>query len=159
MCRAGCSSCCNHDLSVFEVEADSVRAAVLRLPGETLDRVTRQAREVQDRKARGESPACPLLVDDRCCIYDSRPIICRTQGLPLLYAADDGNQEVDFCRLNFAQTGATQELDGDHLVPLDALNCRLAALDLRRSLSFGVPANQGGSRKTMSAIILEVARA
>src|SRR2546426_7210761 len=88
VCRAGCSGCCHHHLSVFEVEAVVVREAVAALPAEIRERIRHQAREVREREARGEPVACPLLLDDRCAIYSSRPLICRTQGLPLLIEAE-----------------------------------------------------------------------
>src|SRR5205085_2454277 len=107
VCRAGCSGCCHHHLSVFEVEAAAVREAVAALSTEMRERIGQQAREVRGRERRGEPVACPLLVNDRCSIYSSRPLICRTQGLPLLIETEDGSQEVDFCSLNFTAPGAT----------------------------------------------------
>src|SRR5512140_2619635 len=89
-CRPGCDSCCRHDLTVFEVEAASVRAAFLDLPDATRSVVVEQAEEVQARKALGQRHSCPFLVEDRCAIYPLRPVICRTQGFPLLIRTDDG---------------------------------------------------------------------
>lgn len=154
-CRAGCSSCCGHDLSIFEAEAAAVRSALPALPIHVRERVIHQARLVQARKVREEYVACPLLVDDLCAIYDARPIICRTQGLPLLYTAEDGRQEVDYCRLNFTRPAATQDLDPDHLVQLDELNFKLAVTNLRYCRNLGILPAESGNRKPMSAIILE----
>ena len=95
-CRAGCSGCCRHHLSVFAVEAEEARAAIEILPAQVRASVEGQAREVIKREARGEPVACPLLVNDRCSIYESRPMICRTQGLPLLMEAEDGEQLCPF---------------------------------------------------------------
>jgi Fe-S-cluster containining protein len=156
VCHADCSGCCGHDLSVFEVEADTVRTAVQALPAELRQQLARQARDVQEHKAKGEPFVCPLLVDNRCLIYEARPIICRTQGLPLLYRAEDGNPEVDYCPLNFTQPGATQDLDADYLVQLDAVNFRLAATNLDYCRSLGLTPSESGKRKPMSAIIFEV---
>jgi Fe-S-cluster containining protein len=49
---------------------------------------------------------CPALEEDgRCRIYDSRPLVCRTFGLPIR----DGAQYIgDICELNF--TEASQEV-------------------------------------------------
>lgn len=101
VCRSGCSGCCRHHLSVFAVEAAAVRQAVDVLPEPLRQRLTQQAHKVLEMEAHGEPTACPMLVDDRCSIYAARPLICRTQGLPLLLEADDGEAEVDFCPLNF----------------------------------------------------------
>src|SRR6185436_15215063 len=155
VCRAGCSGCCHHHLSVFEVEAAAVREAVAALPRETRERIGQQAREVRELEARGEPVACPLLVDDHCAIYSSRPLICRTQGLPLLIETDDGGQEVDFCPLNFTAPDALDDLDEQHLVPLDELNLKLSLVNLHHCRTQGIPDAQSGQRQRMSDIILE----
>ena len=94
-------------------------------------------------------------MDDRCSIYESRPLICRTQGLPLLIESEDGEQEVDFCPLNFTEPGAIDDLDEDHLVPLDALNLRLALLNLEHCRETGLGDEASGARAKMADIILK----
>ncbi len=154
VCRAGCAGCCHHHISVFAVEAENARAAVEVLPVQIRARVDGQAREVIKREALDEPVACPLLIDDRCSIYESRPLICRTQGLPLLMEVEDGEQEVDFCPLNFAEAGAIDDLDEDHLVPLDALNLRLALVNLEHCRAAGLSDEASGERVKMADIIL-----
>ena len=61
-CKPGCTSCCRHDLTVFKIEAASVRAAFLDLPAETRSLVVAQAEEVQARKALGQRHHCPLMI-------------------------------------------------------------------------------------------------
>jgi hypothetical protein len=155
VCRAGCSGCCQHHLSLFPVEAAAVRRAVGALPAATQARIRQQAREVRAREAQGQPVACPLLVDDRCAIYEARPLMCRTQGLPLLFEAADGSPEVDFCPLNFTAPGATDELDEDHLVPLDRLNLKLALVNLHYVRATGLPDAASGARTAISDIVLE----
>lgn len=150
-CGPGCSGCCRHHLSVFRVEADAVREAYLALDPALRDRIRARAERVV---AGDESAACPMLIDDRCAIYEARPLICRTQGLPLLIEADDGGLEVDFCPLNFTQSGAVDELDEDHLVPLDAINTRLALVNIEYCAGLGVEAQDSGRRIGLSEIIL-----
>ena len=69
-CRKGCGGgCCVDDLTVFAVEAESIR----RRYGELL------ARGTPHREG-----ACAFLDDTGVCrIYAHRPYVCRTQGLPL----------------------------------------------------------------------------
>lgn len=155
VCRAGCSRCCHHHLSVFAVEAEEARAAIDALPAPVRARVEEQAGEAIKREARGEPVACPLLVEDRCSIYKSRPLICRTQGFPLLIEAEDGEQEVDFCPLNFTEAGAIDDLDEDHLAPLDALNLRLALLNLKHGRETRLRYDASGERMKMADIILK----
>jgi len=136
-----------------------VRVAVEALPEETRATVERQAREVIQREAQHQPVACPLLVESRCSVYESRPLICRTQGLPLLIqiegGADEGEAEVDFCPLNFTAPGAVDDLDGDHLVPLDELNLRLALVNLQHCRDQGVADEESMERQKMSEIILQ----
>lgn len=154
-CRAGCSGCCQHHLSVFPVEAARIEAALAELPVEMRARIVEQAVEVNQREAQGEPVACPMLVNDRCAIYQARPLICRTQGLPLLFEAEDGAQEVDFCPLNFTTPEAQNDLDEDYLVPLDELNTRLALANLQYCREAGIPDQDSGVRQRMSDIILK----
>ncbi len=153
-CRAGCSGCCQYHLSVFPVEAAHIATALAELPDELRARIETQARAVNEREAQGASVACPLLVDDRCAIYAARPLICRTQGLPLLFEAEDGAPEVDFCPLNFTAPDAVNELDEAHLVPLDELNTGLALANWQHCRDAGIAAEHSGARLRMSDIIL-----
>jgi len=154
-CRAGCSGCCHHHLSVFAVEAETVRTAIEELPTQVRARVEAQAREVIKREAHGEAVTCPLLIDDCCSIYQSRPLICRTQGLPLLMEAEDGEQEIDFCPLNFTEAGAVDDLDENNLAPLDAINLRLALVNLRHCREKGLGDEASGERIKLADIALE----
>ena len=156
-CRAGCSGCCQHHLSVFPVEAARIKAAVAALPDELRARIAQQARTVNEREAQAQPIACPLLVDERCSIYEARPLICRTQGLPLLFEAEAGGHEVDFCPLNFTAPGAVEDLEEQHLVPLDEVNFKLALVNLHYCRTEGIPAAQSGQRQRMSDLVLESA--
>ncbi|MEP7273746.1 MAG: YkgJ family cysteine cluster protein, partial [Acidobacteriota bacterium] len=153
-CRAGCSSCCHHHLSVFEVEAKAVSAAINALPLEVQTAVEEQAAAVLELEGQGSPVSCPLLIDDRCSIYENRPIICRTQGLPILLTDDDGVDEVDWCPLNFTSEAAEDDLDEAHLLRLDPLNLKLAVVNLNDSRESGLPDEVIGARKTMAEIIL-----
>ncbi len=95
-----------------------------------------------------------MLVDDRCAVYESRPLICRTQGLPLLIEAEDGEAEVDFCPLNFTAPDAVADLDETHLVPLDELNLKLALVNLQYCREQGIADDASGQRVPMANIIL-----
>jgi Fe-S-cluster containining protein len=158
VCRAGCSGCCHHHLSVFSVEAAAVSDAVKALPDETRRRVAEQACQVEEAERRGTDIACPLLVDERCAIYESRPLICRTQGLPLMYEAADGEQEVDFCPLNFTAPNAVDDLDEAQLVPLDALNLKLALINLQYCHENGIEPAHASERHKMSDVIAQTTR-
>jgi Fe-S-cluster containining protein len=131
-CKAGCSECCRH-LNLFPVEAASMADVVGKLPHET--------RELLSGRADwSEKSACPLLQDDRCLIYNARPVICRTHGLPLLLEVE-GGKKIDFCEENFR--GVTS-LPGDMVIDLETLNRLLTAINGRfEAESHGTPFGNG----------------
>lgn len=101
-CGPGCTACCHVTLTVSPVEA----AAIRRL-------LSRSATEVPDPRDEHDE-RCAMLDDHgRCSIYEARPLVCRTQGLPLRYPqgtipeeallgrARSGSDEVTWCPLNF----------------------------------------------------------
>ena len=111
-CRRGCSGCCVDDLTVFEVEA---RAIAHHHP-EVL---------VQAPHAVG---GCAFLdAEGACRIYNTRPYVCRTQGLPLRWLEDDGSELRDVCPLNLVDE-AIEQLPADACWPIGPVEARLAAL-------------------------------
>jgi hypothetical protein len=119
-CRDGCSRCCHQRFGVFEVEAHRVRAALARL-----SRADPVLRERVRRQA--DDPAalhhCALLVDDRCAVYDERPLICRTHGLPTR-VVDEGIASLQGCPLNF--TGG--DPPAQSVLELAAVNAPLSVM-------------------------------
>ncbi len=117
-CGPGCASCCQ-PFSVLAIEAACVREAIASLPAASRERLDCNRAEDPER--------CPLLIDDLCTIYAARPVICRTQGLPLAYVDEEREAiEVSACGLNFP--------DGHGFAPeellfLDPFNTRLAELN------------------------------
>ncbi len=90
VCRCGCSACCIDDLTVFSVEADNI---------------LRNYESMLNYNAPHEEGGCAFLDDmGRCRIYESRPYVCRTQGLPLRWFDEDekGNsvEYRDICPTN-----------------------------------------------------------
>ena len=70
---------------------------------------------------------CPLLMDNLCEIYPARPVICRTQGLPLAYVDEEHEAiEVSACPLNFPDGHA---FTADNLLFMDQFNVRLSELN------------------------------
>ncbi|MFH1980847.1 MAG: YkgJ family cysteine cluster protein [Pseudomonadota bacterium] len=129
-CRKGCDHCCRH-IAVFPVEAAYIHAALSQVPAEVQSVIRAGA-----RTAPADGP-CPLLENGACRLYGARPVICRTQGLPLLVRVD-GETKIDFCPLNFKDL---TELPGDIVTDLDRLNEMLAAVNalFLRQMSPGLP--------------------
>ena len=117
-CSEGCSSCCT-SITIFPVEAAALQAALAALPTEAAATIRRHVEEHAD----GER--CPLLSRHRCLLYDARPVICRTHGLPIIFAADNGKQ-VDCCPLNLSES---ESLPGTAIIDLDRLNSVLVAVN------------------------------
>lgn len=142
-CRAGCSRCCLH-ISLFPVEAAAVAGALANLPDSELQLLA-------SRIDLSENDSCPLLLDDHCAIYLSRPLICRTHGLPLLIESD-GEKRVDFCGDNFRGVAT---LPGGAVINLETLNRTLAALN-KRFVSDCLHGTDPCTRVTIAEIIKSV---
>lgn len=112
-CKAGCSKCCYTDISVFDIEADLVRDWFdQKTPEHKVEIKTLWANKVQDG-------ACQFLYDEKCSIYEVRPIICRTQGLPLHLTKEN---ILDYCPKNFKDS----EPEKTDWLNLDRLNTLLS---------------------------------
>ena len=116
-CRPGCDGCCRH-LSLFPVEAASIASALGEAPALAL-----QIRE-HARLAHPDGK-CPLLIEGRCALYQWRPVICRTHGLPLLVRQGDGPR-IDHCPLNFQQL---ESLPGHLILDIEPLNTMLVSVN------------------------------
>jgi Fe-S-cluster containining protein len=119
VCRRGCCQCCTN-LTVFPVEFFSI-VEEMKQAG-----ITKLAFDVAE--------ACGYLDDKgECVIYLYRPIICRTQGLPLaFYDEQQEGYSVTFCPKNFADTDP-EELDfnANTTLNLDDLNDELFTIHLQ----------------------------
>jgi uncharacterized protein len=96
-CHAGCDDCCRRRFSVTVIEADVIREALSRLSSE-------RRRALAERAAREDDAACPALdPDGRCAIYEARPLICRTHGLPIRFRPEGARSLplLDACSKNF----------------------------------------------------------
>jgi uncharacterized protein len=116
-CKKGCDNCCRN-ISIFPVEAFSL-AMALRQTSSTESAYIREL-------AHSAAPdICPLLDNGACLLYQFRPIICRTHGIPLLIS--DGHEKtLDFCPKNFI---GISTLPSTSVMNLDLLNATLSAIN------------------------------
>lgn len=117
-CKRGCAGCCVDGLTVFEIEAEYIR----HQSGELL--------ASEKPHARG---ACAFLDDDGGCrIYDDRPYVCRTQGLPLRWfeTEDDGRmiEMRDICPRNDSEDERVEHLPSEECWLIGPFEGRLAEL-------------------------------
>jgi len=116
-CGPGCDSCCRA-LALFPVEAQVVQQAVAELPPAKIERI-------RQRRRSAANECCPFLEDGLCLVYEARPIICRTHGLPILLS-EAGESRVDFCPRNFV---GLESLPGNAVIQLDQLNTILVVVN------------------------------
>lgn len=114
-CKRGCNGCCVDELTVYEVEA----AAIVRKHRSLLESATPHP-----------PGRCAFLDEDGGCrIYEERPYVCRTQGLPLRWI--EGSRELrDICTLN-AEGEAIESLPPQACWPIGPVEARLAAMQER----------------------------
>ncbi len=125
-CKKGCDLCCM-DYSIFPVEFYSIQQ-------ELKNRENRvQINQYADEKS------CVFLVDHACAIYADRPVICRTHGLPLIFANEDGEFELSACELNFTNFDF-EEFNMDNTFHQDKYNSMLFMLN--REFVSSIPENQ-----------------
>jgi hypothetical protein len=119
-CGRGCHACCVDGITVFEVEAERIRRAHPEL-----------LRSGQPHAA----GACAFLGDaGECRVYEDRPYVCRTQGLPLRWLdtepAEAPVERRDICPLN--EAGAPLEsLPAEDCWTLGPVEARLRRLQER----------------------------
>lgn len=122
-CRPGCSDCCRLP-TVCGLEAVVLLQAGLG---------SRFSGQVES----GDEQCC-LLRDDRCLVYEHRPLICRTHGLPLVSdSLTEG--EVDCCPLNLPALAGVTEVEAELVLDLDRLTEDLMRLNLAFFLVLGRP--------------------
>ena len=114
-CKNGCALCCI-DFSVFPIEFYYLLNQL----------------KAQNVKHKSDSDLstdiCVFLLNNSCTIYNQRPIMCRTHGLPLLYANDNGDWELSACELNFTEFNF-DDFTMENTLPQDKYNSKLFLLN------------------------------
>ena len=117
-CGRGCDACCVDGISVFEIEAARIR---------------RGNEALLATAAPHAEGACAFLDGEGACrIYEDRPYVCRTQGLPLRWfdrSEDGATVELrDICPLNDDPDLPLETLPADDCWTIGLYESRLAAL-------------------------------
>jgi Fe-S-cluster containining protein len=118
VCRKGCCLCCTN-LKVFPVEFFSI--------------VEEMKKDGWNKPAFDAARTCGYLNEQGACeIYPYRPMICRTQGLPLAFYDDDSQgYSVTFCPQNFTVDADKLDFNADNTLNLDRLNDKLFEIHLQ----------------------------
>lgn len=173
-CGAGCEACCHVSLSVSPLEAAELEAALralddvafAELVGRLEESVNSDRSRVDDGSAHGDDDhdddlRCVMLGDDgRCAVYAARPLVCRSQGLPLAYPSDlvpieavrarAGDKALVWCPLNFT----TRPPTGPDLLDAGRLDEALALLN-RAFVADGDPLRRIDLRDLVAATARE----
>lgn len=88
-CKQGCDECCMN-FRLLPIEFYSILFSVKEEKNMNLNDIN--------------SESCPFMIKHSCSIYQHRPIICRSHGLPILDMDQEGeNWELSYCPLNFKE--------------------------------------------------------
>lgn len=136
-CHAGCDDCCRRRFSVTAIEAELIAEAV--------------AAQGTARAASADDTACVFLgPDGRCAVYEARPLICRSHGLPIRYASGARVLPlVDACPRNF-EGRAPASLPADCILDQATVSTILGVLDAARAAELG---QAGRDRVELSAML------
>ncbi len=117
-CKKGCFSCCKDDLDVFGIEAVNIK---------------KNHQEFLETEKPHEVGMCAFLDDEGACrIYESRPFVCRTHGVPISYLQNDEEGEFelrDICPLN-EEGEALENLTAEKIFQNNSWEEKLAMLQL-----------------------------
>ena len=85
-CKKGCSLCCSMgDYPYSWLEFSYLTKGFLTLPTSTKALVQKNIKKLLEEKEKFQKDRfehkCPFLINDECCVYKYRGIICRTFGL------------------------------------------------------------------------------
>lgn len=84
-CRSGCTFCCHQNVDVTIPEAILVALRLAKEPAARAEAVLEAAdlfKDLDDEARIATGRPCPMLVDDRCSVYDIRPVACRSFTSP-----------------------------------------------------------------------------
>ena len=114
-CSTGCSDCCHVRLTITEVEAAAIRGHVAAW----------QAERRRALATAGPADRCAALDSSgKCRIYDARPLVCRSHGVPIRLGRGS-LPVVQSCHRNFVRT----EPDPDCILDQATLSATLYAID------------------------------
>jgi hypothetical protein len=129
-CKKGCSACCVSGITVFSIEADYIKSKV----------------EKNKIIYNDNASQCSYLDGQGACqIYEHRPYVCRTQGLPLRWVDNDIEYR-DICPLNE---------EGEPITKLDPNTC-INTLAFEQVLaSLQIQYDQGKMERVLLSTILD----
>ncbi len=100
VCKKGCSKCCQNGKYPFsQIEFRFIMLGYSKLSAEIQEQISQKVKKIQAEKLNSNSInfvyECPFLINNECCVYDFRGIICRSFGLMSINTK--GNSKIPFC--------------------------------------------------------------
>lgn len=147
-CTTGCSDCCNVRLTITGAEAMAIRAHVAGWSAERR----------RNLAATGPTHRCAALDPaGRCKIYDARPLVCRSHGVPIRMG-QGSLPVVQACYRNFTRTTP----DPDCILDQATLSATLYAVDAAEARTTGPPGEpiaryEPGHRIELAGLLAELA--
>ena len=136
-CDRGCYDCCDVRLSITGVEAAAVTAAWGQLSDE------RRA-EVRATWRDGATACAALDRQGRCAVYEGRPLVCRSHGVPIRFLDPRDKRSlpvVEACFHNFTTAGPAAA-DADCILDQTTLSAMLLLIDREDAAANERPAHQ-----------------
>ncbi len=124
-CRKGCHGCCAAGLTVSNVEVRWIERWLS-------DNPSRLQKILDGEKMLRHPHFCELLDEEgQCSIYEVRPLICRSHGMPISWKDEEASADPesrDVCPLNF--TGVDlNSLDQSDVISIDHVNVLLSLIN------------------------------
>ena len=99
-CKKGCAKCCkNAQFPFSHLEAAYLTNGINTLTPQQQDIIGKKIAQINNDKKNFEGELflydCPFLIDDVCCVYDYRGLLCRTFGL--IASNNDNKAKIPFC--------------------------------------------------------------
>jgi Fe-S-cluster containining protein len=141
-CATGCSDCCHVRLTITAVEASAIRAHVAAWPVE-------RRRDLANVEP-GDERCAALDSVGKCKVYDARPLVCRSHGVPIRLARGS-LPVVQSCHHNFTRSAP----DPDCILDQATLSATLYAVDAADAAS-GAEHAPGG-RVELARLLAELA--
>lgn len=150
-CATGCSDCCHVQLTITAVEAAAIRAHVATWP--------RERRSDLANTEPGSDRCAALDSAGKCKVYDARPLVCRSHGVPIRMTRNR-LPVVESCHRNFTRTAP----DPDCILDQATLSATIHAIDAldaaeaaRRGDAPGDPARAAGGRVELASLLADLA--
>ena len=159
-CQTGCADCCHVRLTITAVEAAAVRALVTGWPSErrrTLAHTgpTHEPGEISGgggaHGTHGIDRCAALDGAGRCKIYEARPLVCRSHGVPIRLRRGS-LPVVQACHRNFTHTTA----DPDCILDQATLSAMLYAIDAAEAAAAGAD-HDAGRRIDLAGLLADLA--